>query len=224
MNRLLLVEDDPDLGNVLSGYLRLQDFEVHLARDGEKGWELFQEILPELCILDIMLPGIDGFELSRRIKNRQPEMPLIFLTAKTLKEDRIKGLLLGADDYICKPFEVEELVLRIKNILRRIHGHDEEVIQIGEFQFRYGEMTLVSVREKIQLTQREGDLLRYLYLNRNRVVEREALLKDLWGEVDYFLGRSLDVFISRLRKYFRDDPQVYIKTMRGKGFCLKLRS
>jgi len=223
MIKVLLVEDDTDLGMVLSQFLRLHDFEVALAPDAEKALEEYNSMKPDICVLDVMLPGMDGFSLARRIKSDSNDMPIIFLTARNLKEDRLTGLSIGADDYICKPFEADELVLRIKNILRRTHLPGDEIVPIGMFRFSFSEMMLLSDYGNIQLTLRETELLRYLYQHRNEVVERDRVLKELWGDADYFLGRSLDVFMSRLRKYFQPDPSIEIRTIRGKGFLFRIR-
>jgi DNA-binding response OmpR family regulator len=221
--KVLLVEDDVDLGMVLSQFLRLHEFDVVLAPDGETGWEEYLVNKPDICVLDVMLPGMDGFSLAKKIKTDKADMPLIFLTAKNMKEDRLVGLSLGADDYICKPFEADELVLRIKNILRRTRLPEDELIQIGSFRFSYSELMLLSEKGNIQLTLREAELLKYLFQHRNTLVERDQVLKELWGEADYFLGRSLDVFISRLRKFFENDPAIQIRTIRGKGFMMKVK-
>jgi len=221
--KILLVEDEHDLGHVLAEYLRLKDFEVIWTESGEEALEADPDMRYDLCLLDIMLPGMDGFELSRRIRQLNPDMPLMFLTAKILKEDRIRGLTLGADDYICKPFEVDELVLRIRNVLRRSHAVPAEKITLGSATVSFDEMTLAAGSKTFRLTVRENELLRYLWQHRNQVVEREKILTDLWGENDYFMGRSMDVFISRLRKYLRNIREAEIATIRGKGLMLRVR-
>jgi DNA-binding response OmpR family regulator len=218
--KILLVEDDVDLGNVLAEFLKIHDIEVDLVRDGQEGWEAFRTKPADLSVLDVMLPGMDGFTLAEKIKKKDLKHPIIFLTAKTMKEDRIKGLALGADDYICKPFEADELVLRIKNIIKRVQPEHDEVVELGGWTFHYSKLDLTSSRRSFHLTIKEADLLMMLYNHRDKVVLREEILEGIWGENDYFLGRSLDVFISRLRKYFSGEPGVEIRTIRGKGFML----
>ncbi|MEA1897137.1 MAG: response regulator transcription factor [Bacteroidota bacterium] len=219
--KLLLVEDDRDLGNVLAQYLEMQSFIVDLARTGEEGLLAFKASDFDLCILDILLPGMDGLSLARKIKGINSNMPILFLTARTSKEDILKGLKLGADDYVCKPFEPEELVLRINNILRRSGKTEDTSIQIGKLQFNYSMMTLEGYGESNKLTLKEAELLKLFLNNRNKVLKREDVLVKLWGENDYFLGRSLDVFISRLRKYMKVEKNVEIETIRGVGYLFK---
>lgn len=219
---LLLVEDDRDLGNVLTQYLKLQHFEVELARTGEDGLDLFKNEKFDLCILDIMLPGIDGFTMAQKIRALTPEMPVIFLTARTSKEDIVKGLKLGADDYICKPFEPEELVLRIQNILKRTGKSDQDEIALGSFRFYPEKLQLKGFGNDYRLTQKEAKLLKMLVANNNTILKREDILVELWGEDDYFLGRSLDVFISRLRKYLKSEISIRIETIRGVGYVFKI--
>jgi DNA-binding response OmpR family regulator len=177
----------------------------------------------DICILDVMMPVMDGFELARRIRKLDTEMPIIFLTARNQKEDRLKGLKLGADDYITKPFEVEELSLRIKNILRRAGHVGKEPIRLGGFEFRFDELTLNGYANTIQMTLKEAEFLKYLFENKNKVLKRETILKDLWGEDDYFLGRSMDVFVTRLRKYLKPENSISLDTIRGVGLILRLR-
>jgi DNA-binding response OmpR family regulator len=218
---LLLVEDDMDLGNVLTQYLKLQHFEVGLARTGEQGLDLFKKKDFDLCILDIMLPGIDGFAVAEKVRNLKPSMPVIFLTARTSKDDIVKGLKLGADDYICKPFEPEELVLRIQNILKRTGKTDQDMIVLGKFLFYPGKLQLTGYEKSYRLTQKEAELLNLLVVNNGVILKREDILVELWGEDDYFLGRSLDVFISRLRKYLKPEDSIGIETIRGVGYMYK---
>ncbi len=220
--KLLLVEDDRDLGNVLAQYLEMQSFSVKLARTGEEGLLTFIASGFDLCILDISLPGMNGLSLAKKIKSQNSNMPILFLTARTSKEDILKGLKLGADDYVCKPFEPEELVLRINNILRRSGKTENTTIQIGKLQFNYSMMTLEGYGESNKLTLKEAELLRLFLNNRNEVLKREDVLVKLWGENDYFLGRSLDVFISRLRKYMKVEKSVKIETIRGVGYLFKI--
>ena len=219
---ILLAEDDTDLRNILSQYLEFQGFNILAAANGKQGLELFKNEHVDLCILDIMMPVMDGFALAQKIRKLDSFMPIIFLTAKNQKADKIKGLKIGADDYITKPFEVEELILRIKNILRRSGKSDGEILSIGRFEFKTDELTLQGYGHEYQLTLKEAELLKYLLKNNNRVMKREQLLKDLWGEDDYFLGRSMDVFITRLRKYLQPEKTVSIDNIRGVGFILRI--
>ena len=219
MQKILLAEDDLDLGSVFQQFLELNNFDVVWSKDGEDAWKLFQKQKFDICILDVMMPKMDGFALAKKIKNINPKMPFLFLTAKKLKEDRLEGLKLGADDYIVKPFEADELVLRIKNILKRVAPTENKApIQIGAIQFNFEELLLITPTQTHQLTEKEGILLNYLFQNRNQLIRRESILIEVWGENDYFLGRSMDVFISRLRKYFQEDESVKIETVRGVGF------
>jgi DNA-binding response OmpR family regulator len=219
--KILLAEDDKDLGSVLAQYLELQNYEVVLARDGEEGWQKFNASTIDLCILDVMMPVKDGFELAKQISAKSPETPFIFLTAKGLKEDRIKGLKLGADDYICKPFEVDELVLRIQNILKRTGLQDVEKYELGQFSFIYSELLLKGSDKELTLTVKEAKLLKYFLEHQNKLIKREDILVELWGENDYFLGRSMDVFISRLRKFLHSENSISIETIRGAGFIFR---
>jgi len=219
--KLLLVEDDLDLGNVLKQYLEMKSFRVDLARTGEEGLLSFKASEFDLCILDITLPGMDGITLAGKIKSLNSNMSIIFLTARTSKEDILKGLKLGADDYVCKPFEPEELVLRINNILKRSGKADDTITWIGKLQFNFPMMTLEGYGESNKLTVKEAELLALFLKHRNQVLKREDVLVQLWGENDYFLGRSLDVFISRLRKYMKAEKNVKIETIRGVGYLFK---
>ncbi len=221
MITLLLVEDDQDLGKILKQYLEMQGFRVLLAGTGEKGWTLFLEEHPALCILDIMLPGMDGLSLGKKIKQKNADQPLLFLTARTSKEDILKGLKTGADDYICKPFEPEELVLRIRNILRRTGRLEPEALHIGKFLFIPDRLELSGYGNTYRLTLKESQLLKYLLAHRDQLLRREDILVELWGENDYFLGRSLDVFISRIRKYLKPGKDIQLETIRGVGYVLR---
>jgi len=221
---LLLVEDDIDLQKVLAQYLELSGFNVNTANHGKHGLQIFKERHIDLCILDVMMPVMDGFELAGEIRKLDPNMPVVFLTAKNQKEDRLKGLKIGADDYITKPFEAEELVLRLHNILKRAGKENLESIQIGRLTIKYDELLIEDGKNSFNLTPRESDLLKYLVDNQNTVVKREQILEELWGQNDYFLGRSMDVFISRLRKYLQSEPSLSLETKRGVGFILKISS
>lgn len=219
--KILLAEDDVDLGNVLSQYLEIQGFDIILARDGEEAWHQFNISKVDLCILDVMMPKKDGFELAKQISSKSPDTPFIFLTAKGLKEDRIKGLKLGADDYICKPFEVDELTLRIQNILKRTGLQDVEKYELGQYSFTNNELLLKGPDKELTLTVKEAKLLKYFLDHPNKLIKREDILLELWGENDYFLGRSMDVFISRLRKFLQNEKSISIETVRGAGFIFR---
>lgn len=219
--RILLAEDDTDLGNILSQYLEMQGYQVFLARDGEEAWEKFNEQTVDICVLDVMMPKTDGFELAERINRKSPGIPFIFLTAKGLKDDRIRGLKIGADDYITKPFDVDELILRIQNILRRSGSPELSNYQIGQYDFSFEELSLTGPEDVFKLTMKEGMLLKFFIQHQNRLVKREEILEELWGENDYFLGRSMDVFVSRLRKYLKKEKSVAIDTVRGTGYIFR---
>jgi DNA-binding response OmpR family regulator len=219
--KVLLAEDDRDFGNILSQYLTISGFEVTLARDGKEAINLFRSIKPDICVLDVMMPEMDGFSLGEQIKQAQPELPVIFLTAKSLKEDIIRGLKIGADDYITKPFDPEVLILRINNILKRAYSSMNDEFRISSTVLKFNTLELVCGRILEKLTLKEAQLLRYFIINRNKVLAREDILNEIWGEDDYFLGRSMDVFISRLRKYLAGDNNIDIRTIRGTGFILE---
>ncbi len=221
---LLLVEDDIDLQKVLAQYLELSGYKVYTANHGKHGLKVFQEHHMDLCILDVMMPVMDGFALAREIRKLDAAMPVVFLTAKNQKEDRLKGLQIGADDYITKPFEAEELVLRLNNILKRAGKENASTYQVGCLRIRYGELLIEDGENTFNMTPRESELLKFLIEKQNTVVKREEILKELWGQNDYFLGRSMDVFISRLRKYIQAEPSVSLETKRGVGFILKISS
>jgi DNA-binding response OmpR family regulator len=219
--KLLLAEDDIDFGNILSQYLVMSGFEVTLARNGREAWEKFHDSRPDICVLDIMMPEMDGFTLAGKLRAEEPGIPFIFLTAKSLREDMIKGLKLGADDYITKPFDPEMLLLRINNILRRIYTVVQDEYHISNTTLKYNALELITPSGKEKLTLREAQLLRHLMMNRNKALTREQILTEIWGEDDYFLGRSMDVFISRLRKYLSPDRCISLRTLRGMGFILE---
>ena len=219
--KLLLAEDDIDFGNILSQYLSMSGFEVTLSRNGREAWDRFHDSKPDICVLDIMMPEMDGFTLAEKLRAKDPGIPFIFLTAKSLREDMIRGLKLGADDYITKPFDPEMLLLRINNILRRIYTVAEDEYRISDTTLRYNALELITPAGKEKLTLREAQLMRHLMMNRNKALTREQILTEIWGEDDYFLGRSMDVFISRLRKYIAPDHGLSLRTLRGMGFILE---
>ncbi|MEO9483788.1 MAG: response regulator transcription factor [Ekhidna sp.] len=222
MNRhVLLAEDDEDLRNVLAQYLKVFDFDVTSAKDGEEALRFFENNAFDICVLDVMMPKMDGFTLAEKLIDIHPEMPFIFLTARTLKEDKIRGLKLGADDYIEKPFEADELVLRLNNIMKRhvrsSSSDRHEVLGIGSYALHPARLTLTRADEIQNLTKKEVALIQFLVANKNRVVKREDILSAVWKSSDFFSGRSMDVFISRLRKYFKDDSNISIESIRGVG-------
>jgi len=222
---LLYVEDDDTLAFLTKDNLELNRYNVVHCRNGDEALKAFKQHKIDLCILDIMLPGMDGFELARELRIYDHEVPIIFLSAKTLKEDRIRGLKVGADDYIVKPFSIEELVLKIEIFLQRSKkaGIVSSKIQLGKFLFDAQNYTLQLDGVNVELTQRESDLLKLFCNNRNQVLTREQILKKLWGDDDYFMGRSLDVFISRLRKIILKDPAIQIENLHGIGFRFSVK-
>lgn len=219
--KILLAEDDRDFGNILSQYISISGFDVTLARDGKEAWEHFNQNKPDLCVLDVMMPEMDGFTLGEKIKQVSPDISIIFLTAKSLKEDIIRGLKIGADDYITKPFDPEVLILRINNILKRAYSTVNDEFKVSSTLLKFNTLELICGNSREKLTLKEGQLLKYFIINKNRILAREDILTEIWGEDDYFLGRSMDVFISRLRKYISEDKNIDIRTVRGTGFILE---
>jgi len=199
--KVLLAEDDRDFGNILSQYVTISGFDVILARNGNEAWELFTMEKPDICVLDVMMPEMDGFTLGEKIKKESPDLPIIFLTAKSLKEDIVRGLKIGADDYITKPFDPEVLILRINNILKRAYSSLNDEFKISNTILKFNTLELLCGNSKEKLTLKEAQLLKFFIINKNKILAREDILTEIWGEDDYFLGRSMDVFISRLRKY-----------------------
>lgn len=219
---ILLAEDDFDYASILKQYLELSGFSITWAKDGEEALLKFSEAKPDICVFDVMMPKMDGFTLAEKVIATHPEMPVVFLTAKGMKDDKIKGLKLGADDYVVKPFEADELILRIKNILKRSQRYPppaetEKVQPIGTYIFDSANYTLAHPEVMHRLTEKEAHLVGYLYKNRNRIIKREEILAEIWGSDDFFSGRSMDVFISRLRKYFAEDPSISLQSYRGVG-------
>jgi DNA-binding response OmpR family regulator len=226
MKKILLAEDDADFANILKQYLEISGFSVLWCKDGQEALQVFETDTFDICVLDVMMPNIDGFTLAEKIIAIHPETPFVFLTARSLKEDKLKGLKLGADDYIIKPFEADELVLRLNNILRRSDRKrtPENLVEIhiGEYFFDSDRFELKRHNRIQQLTEKETALLLFLYKNRNQVLKREEILKSVWGNEDYFSGRSMDVFISRLRKYLSADPTIAIASIRNIGLEFKV--
>lgn len=221
-----MAEDDLNLGILLVDYLETEGFDVKLCKDGELALKAFEGNLFDLCLLDVMMPKMDGFALAKEIRSKDKKIPLFFISAKFLKEDKLKGYGLGADDYITKPFDEEELLWKIKAVIRRIPEHQSEskteIISIGKYTFDFNNQSLTIGGKTKRITERESDILNYLSSHRNNVIKREELLKDLWGENDYFFGRSLDVFITKIRKYLKEDPTISIENVFGVGFIFNV--
>jgi DNA-binding response OmpR family regulator len=219
--KILYAEDDETLAFLTKDNLEQNNYEVTHCLNGQNCFEIFKKESFDICVLDIMLPGMDGFDLTHSIRQINNDIPILFLSSKILKEDRIKGLRLGADDYLVKPFSIEELLLKIDIFLKRPikNAPSEKVIyHVGKYEFNSTNFTLLNGSEKIILTQREAELLKLFLDNKNKVLKREQILKAIWGTDDYFMGRSLDVFISRLRKILSSERQVSIENLHGIGF------
>ena len=223
---LLYVEDDDSLRYVTEDNLSLANYQVVACADGQSALEAFYDQPIDLCIIDVMLPKVDGFAVAKEIRQQNSQIPILFLSAKSLKEDRIAGLKIGADDYVTKPFSIEELVLKVDIFLRRsklsqpVQTPAHGLLTIGNYRFNRGQQQLIYHNETRDLTQRESALLGYLHTHVNQVVKREDILATIWGEDDYFAERSLDVFISRLRKYLQKDTTILIENIHGVGFRL----
>ena len=222
--KILLAEDDSNLGLLLRNYLIAKGFETTLCKDGRQAYDAFIQEKFSLCILDIMMPEMDGLTLSREIRKINPDIPVIFLTAKNQKEDIIDGFISGADDYITKPFSMEELIYRIEAILRRITGHVsgkvEEVYMIGNYSFTPLKQLLIFQGKGVKLTTKESELLLLLVKHKNEILERNFALKTIWIDDNYFNARSMDVYITKLRKYLKSDTSVEIINIHGKGYKL----
>lgn len=229
--KILFIEDQEDLGSVVKQYLEIVDFEVEWCKDGRMALRVFQAKPKsfDILVIDIQLPGMDGFELASRMVKLNDSVPFLFLTARNEKKDRIFGLKMGADDYVSKPFDIDELVLRIRNIIKRNHPqesseHPSDVVA-GDIHLHKDLLKLsIADRPQISLTLREAELLEYLCVHANKVLKREDILIQLWGENDYFLGRSLDVFISRLRKMLSPSKVISIDNVYGVGFIFNVKS
>jgi DNA-binding response OmpR family regulator len=232
-HKILLIEDEADLGNVVKQYLELMDFEVTWQQSGSTALEEFKR-LPEgyhILLIDVNLPGMNGFELAEHIVKLNSNVPFLFLTARGEKTDRLNGLKIGADDYVVKPFDVDELVLRIRNIIKRKQPavvsdttQSKNIITISNTRLFIDSLKLITAQgDEIILTPRECDLLVLFFHNVNRVIKREEILTKVWGSNDYFVGRSLDVFISRFRKYFQQSPDISIKNVYGIGFVFNVK-
>lgn len=223
--KILLVEDDPNLGQILNEYLQLKGYETVLCQDGEAGFEAYQNGDFDFCILDVMMPKKDGFSLARDIRAMDKQIPMIFLTAKSMKEDTIEGLKLGADDYLTKPFSMEELLLRIQAILKRTSGKGNSKssvtsYQLGSLLFRYDKSVLERPSGDVKLTSRENELLKLFCDHLNETLDRTVALMAIWKDDSYFNARSMDVYIAKLRKYLKEEESVHILTVHGQGFKL----
>jgi len=222
--RILLCEDDQNLGMVLKNYLELNDYDVTLERDGRLGLAAFQREKFDICLLDVMMPNMDGFTLAEEIRDVDPDIPLFFLSAKTMKEDIIQGYKLGADDYITKPFDSEVLLLKIKAILKRneeLNRETENVeFDLGKYHFNPKLRQLIVDGKTQTLSPKENELLKMLAEHKNDLLPRERALKKIWGSDTYFNGRSMDVYIAKLRKYLKEDPNIEIVNIHGNGFRL----
>jgi DNA-binding response OmpR family regulator len=222
--KLLLAEDDENLGLLLKEYLVAKGYEAVLYPDGEAAFKGFTKDRFDICILDIMMPRKDGFTLAKEIRMLSAEIPIIFLTAKNLKDDVIEGFKLGADDYITKPFSMEELIFRIEAILRRTAPESQNtgqlIFQLGRYIFDTRKQTLTNGDDVVKLTTKEADLLKLLCQNTNKVLERNFALKSIWIDDNYFNARSMDVYITKLRKHLKDEPNVEIINVHGKGYKL----
>jgi DNA-binding response OmpR family regulator len=223
--KILLVEDDRNLGFVIQDTLRMQGYKVHLCQDGKEGLQRFNQEQYDLCLLDVMMPKKDGFSLANDIRKTNAQVPIVFLTAKSMTEDKIAGFEAGADDYITKPFSHDELLLRIKAILRRSQNQPDDKASgeftLGQFTFDHRNYLLKGEEER-KLTKKEADILKLLCEHREQVLERELIANMVWGDDSYFVGRSMDVFITKLRKYLKQDESISITNIHGVGFKLEI--
>jgi len=221
--RVLLAEDDENLGNLLKEYLKARNFEAELCTDGEKALKNLQRNQYDICILDVMMPNMDGFTVAREIRRLNNDIPIIFLTAKSMKDDVLEGFSSGADDYLTKPFSMEELIFRIEAILRRTQNRnnmEQKVFQLAGYIFDSEKQTLTYNDRVQKLTTKESELLRLLCLHKNSVLERNFALKAIWSDDNYYNARSMDVYITKLRKYLKEEPAIQILNIHGKGFKL----
>jgi len=224
---IFLVEDDLSFGAVLKSYLEINDFEVDWVDDGQLALAQFNKCNYDICILDVMLPNIDGFTIGTEIRKINAEVPILFLTAKNLREDVLKGYKIGADDYISKPFDTEVLIFKLKAILKRGNGtpaKESDFYQIGAYLFDFKLRTLEYGGSKQKLSPKEAELLKMLCDNQNELLPRETALKQIWGDDGYFTSRSMDVYLTKLRKLFTEDPSVEIRNIHGSGFMLEIKN
>ena len=225
--RIFLVEDDLSFGAVLKSYLEINDFEVDWVDDGQHALAQFKKSSYEVCILDVMLPNVDGFTIGTEIRKINASVPVLFLTAKNMRDDILKGYRIGADDYITKPFDTEVLIFKLKAILKRQKGSlakEIEYFRIGQYEFDYKLRTVELDGNKQKLSPKEAELLKMLCENLNELLPREAALKKIWGDDGYFTARSMDVYLTKLRKLFADDPLVEIRNIHGSGFMLEIKN
>jgi DNA-binding response OmpR family regulator len=224
--KILLVEDDTNLGFVISDHLKRCNYKVILCNDGAEGFKIFNEQTFHLCILDVMMPKKDGFTLAREIRKLNKEIPILFLTAKSMTESKIEGYKAGGDDYMTKPFSVEELELHVMALLKRVNinvaKEEENIFYIGNFSFDPINYKLIYKDDVKILTKKENQILKILINFKNQIVNRDLILNAIWGQDDYFVGRSLDVFITKLRKHFKEDPRISINNIHGIGFKLEI--
>lgn len=223
--RILFAEDDPNLGSILNDFLEVKGYDVTYCKDGNEVLSAFSKDTYDLCVLDVMMPKLDGFTAARELRKTDQNVPIIFLTAKSLQTDKLEGLKIGADDYITKPFNSEELFLRIQNILKRTQGQtrreeSRSTYSIGDYQFDFNRRLLIFKAKSQKLTSREASLLKLLCENKNEILSRSTALKEIWKDDNYFTSRSMDVFITKLRSYLREDPRVEIVNIHGTGFKL----
>lgn len=223
--KILMVEDDPHLGYLLKENLESKGFQVHLCTDGEQGYQAFNDFQFGLCILDVMMPKKDGFTLARDIRRKDEQIPIIFLTAKSMQADRLQGFELGCDDYVTKPFSAQELLMRIRAILKRSAGAMRpdmpgEFGSIGRYTFDYANRLLMIEDETRKLSTKEAELLKLFAENLNALINRKIILTAVWGNDDYFTSKSMDVYLTRLRKILRKDPQLEIQNVHGTGYRL----
>lgn len=225
--KILVAEDDANLGSLLQDLLRSAGYQTTLCINGEIALKEFLAQKFQLCLLDVMMPKMDGFTLAKEIRLRDQSVPILFVTAKSMKDDKLKGYALGGDDYITKPFDEEELLWKLNAMVRRVSEKSpsivSEPIQIGKYLFDCKNQALTLDGTVRRITEKESLVLNYLVQNKNSIVKREQMLKDIWGENDYFLGRSLDVFITKLRKYLKDDERISIESVFGVGFILNVK-
>ena len=225
--KILLVEDEVFLAQIVKESFETRSFEVNHFSNGEKGLEGFKDTDPDICVLDVMMPIMDGFSLAKEIKKINPNQPIIFLTAKSMTEDVVEGFAIGADDYVRKPFSMEELIMRVKAVLGRNISREPEVEEEQVKEYKIGQFNFLPIKQELhhhsgikKMTSRESELLRMLCEKKNSLVERDVILKQLWGDDSFFNARSMDVFITKLRKYLKEDSEVELINVRGRGYKL----
>lgn len=225
--KVLLAEDDASLGFIMKDALEEEGYEVVHCADGQSALDRFNKNEFDICLLDVMMPNKDGFAVAKKIRQQSDLVPILFITARSMEEDKIKGFQTGADDYITKPFNMAELVLRLEVFLRRtkkMHSEQVHEFRLGKLKFSYTDLKIASDAGISSMTQKEADLLKFLCEHPNKVLKREEVLLNVWGKDDYFLGRSMDVFITKLRKHFKADPDVVLETIHGVGFRFNVPS